>query len=102
MREDPDADIGDDALAEPGHEIEADGGGECENQDHGKHGKEVPVDQAAGAHVEAVIDDAADGDRNDEGGARGHDQGNRRQGQMPGIGQQERQKPQQGSQTILP
>src|SRR3546814_6249769 len=71
------ADIGDDALAEPGDAVEPAEGGDRQHGHHAKQGGEVQVEVAAVAHAEADVDDAADrlADAEHRGG--GHHQRNR-------------------------
>ena len=75
MGEDGVADIGDDPLAEPHDEIEADGRTEGEHGDHAQHDCEILVDQRRIVLAEAVVDHPADGDRHNQGGAGGDEQG---------------------------
>ena len=84
VSEDIGADIGDDALAEPVHAIEA--GGACQGEDEAdaEQGCEIFVDQARLDPAEADIDHAPHGKRHGE-GCRGRDDegGERRRDHAP-------------------
>lgn len=75
MGEDGVADIGDDALAEPHDEVEADGRTERQHGDDAEHDGEILVDQGGIGLGKAMVDDPADGDRHDQGGAGGDEKG---------------------------
>ena len=56
MREHVASQIGDHPLAERGHQIVADGGGERDDNHQGAHGEKIDVDRAAALFREAEID----------------------------------------------
>ena len=63
--EDAGAHIGGDALADPGHEVEADRGGAAQDAGNGDQREEILADAARVLGGEPVIDDAAHGDGHD-------------------------------------
>ena len=78
------AQIGDDALADAGHEVVAHGAREREHGHHRDHDAEIFVDQTGAVGVEAVVDHAANRDRHREGRQRGDEKGGQR-GDYPGA-----------------
>jgi hypothetical protein len=85
MGEDLVAQIGDGALAEPAYEIETGGARHRQHGDDQEHDGEILIDKAGMGVGEAVIDDAPDRHRDDQGRRRCHNQRQQRQRQLPTV-----------------
>ncbi len=81
------AEVGDDALAEPADEIEADAGGDALDEDDRQQAEEVWGDRRRRrAGLEAPVDDQPQPGRDGDGRHRGDEQRDQRGREMAGIG----------------
>ena len=90
------ADIGDDALADPGDVIEAHGGGDRHQRRDAEQREEVIVDEAGAFGREAVVDHRAHGERQNQRRDGGADKRDQREDDAGAIRPQERP---EGAQT---
>ena len=100
MTEDLVPQIGDDTLAEPGDEIEADARCDRKRSHDREHDREILVHNCRIAAGEAVIDDAADGDRYAERRGCGNDERDDGGCDMSAISGEQGQKPAEGLQAF--
>jgi hypothetical protein len=82
------AQVGDDALAEPGDEVGAQVGRDREHGDDDRHGLDRVIERVGPALAEAAVDQVAQADAQREDGGRGEHQGDQGADDVPAIGPQ--------------
>ena len=98
MAEDPVADVGHHTLADPDHEIEAQCRAQRQHRNHRQHGEEVLVDQRGIGGREAMVDDAPDGQWQDQRRCRRGQERKQRQYHLTPIGAHEGCQAEEGAQ----
>ena len=93
------ANVGHHAFADPHDEVEAHGRAQRQHHDDRQHGEEVFVDEGRVVGGEAVVDDAAHGDRNRQRGTGGGQKCDQRQDHLAPIGAEEGREAQEGAEV---